>query len=197
MSRNLGLGLLGTCKLIRQEAVGIYYGCNSFRIDVIKLCANPNKGGLFPYYGDVYDPRLKTYEEPLNAFIAGTNFGSKVNKAFGLKSIRKLEFAYFVKDPFSESERIMKFWDDSPLLPDEADVVATLSILECAPWFAFGWDAARSTEKSEGRLADLRDRMLAYTESFALREQRTLVRDDLVHLADRFYYSCINADIGE
>lgn len=45
MGRNLGLGLFGSCKTIRREALSYFLKCNSFRIDVIKLSQNTRKEG--------------------------------------------------------------------------------------------------------------------------------------------------------
>lgn len=193
MGRALGLGVLGICKAVRKEALGYFYDSNTFRIDAILLPPNTRREGPLDYFTDCYDSRLKAYEAPLRNFINGARSTTSLNRTHGLKSIRRLTFAYFHVEPAASSPV-----GTQPLLPDTADLVITWALQPRAPYYTLVADQSRSTETDLGIIIEVMERLTSTIQNMVeLRDVRKFAAKDVMEIADRFYYCCMNMKVGE
>ncbi|KAK4549820.1 hypothetical protein LTR36_005121 [Oleoguttula mirabilis] len=199
MGRNLALGLLGTCKAVRKETLGLFYDpSNSFRVDVVKLNQNTRRVGPFDYFTDCYDSRRKAYEDPIRKFIASLRYTSRLDKPYGLKAIPSFTFAYFNVDPAETASLVaMVAGMSPPLLPDTADLVLIWKLQPEAPYYSLTVDYSRTDETNQQDIDEVMSRMRDTIGNMVeMRTVRLFAAADVLEIADRFYYSCMNLKIG-
>lgn len=183
----LGLGLLGTCKAIRKEALGIYLPGPGFRVDVVKLNKNTRREGPLQYFTECYDSRAKAYEAPIRRFLDGTKYTARLNRSFGLKTVERLVFAYYHADPET----------DQPFLPEQADLVIEWKLQTRPPYFTLGINHDLTSETLESRIGRTMERMHSTISNMVeLRSVHQFAVKDVIEISDRFYYSCLNEKVG-
>ncbi|KAK5127459.1 hypothetical protein LTR85_006798 [Meristemomyces frigidus] len=192
MGRNLALGLLGSCKAVRKEALSYFY--NNFRIDIVKLNQNTRREGPLEYFTECYDSRAKAYEAPVRRFIDCARYTSRLNKDSGLKAISSISFAYHHDDSSAVHRAQRIIFGSSSYLPVIADLVLTWTLQP----YSLAVDYALSAETDRSKIDEVKSRMSSTIDNMIeLRSVEKFASNDVVEVADRMYYSCMNMKVGE
>lgn len=150
--------------------------------------------GPLEYYTDCYDSRHKAYEAPLREFMDCAKFTTRLNKAYGLKSIPSFTFAYFNEDPNPTATTTLS---SRPLLRERADLVVIWALQSTSPYYTLTVDRARSKETDQDDVNEVLLRMRSTINGMTEnRDVRMFAAKDVIDIADRFYYSCMNLDMG-